>query len=261
MTTGPPLETPTLRAPIVLAHGLLGFAKIRIAGITLASYFRRIPQHLQRAGNRVLQTGVHPTGSIERRAETLKKQIRANLGDEPVHIIAHSLGGFDARRMITHLDMASQVISLTTLSTPHHGSAFANTGVSLGRRMGVLRLLGLLRLDHRAVFELNYDACARFNEQTPDAPGVRYFSVAGDKPRREMEWILRPPHRIIEAAEGPNDGLVSVRSAEWGESLTIWRCDHVDMVGWSTPMEWLLGRSVDVRPLYSALLHTLVECE
>ncbi|KZT53201.1 alpha/beta-hydrolase [Calocera cornea HHB12733] len=82
-----------------------------------------------------------------------------------------------------------------------------------------------------------------FNPRTPDAPGVKYFSVAG---RAGPLSILHPlwlPKLIMDAAaardpdpdgdgDGGNDGLVSVKSARWGEFLgTLEDCDHWEMRG------------------------------
>lgn len=57
-----------------------------------------------------------------------------------------------------------------------------------------------------------------FNPKTPDIPGVKYYSVAGDI----QPAIYNPlyfPFKNVERVEGPNDGLVSVESAKWGEFL------------------------------------------
>lgn len=48
------------------------------------------------------------------------------------------------------------------------------------------------------------------------------------------------PHRLIttpilEAAEGPNDGMVSVASARWGDHFEVWRGDHFNLVNWHLP--------------------------
>ena len=53
--------------------------------------------------------------------------------------------------------------------------------------------------------------------------------------------------------EGPNDGLVSVESANaFGESLPAWRADHLRQMGWFAPRN---GRSV--ASLYLDLLENL----
>jgi triacylglycerol lipase len=248
-----------LQSPIVLAHGLLGFARIAVRGITLATYFRGIPRFLERLGNRVILANVPATGSIASRAQALRDEIRTHVAGEPVHVIAHSMGGLDCRYMITHLDMASQVLSLTTLSTPHRGTCLADVGIKLTERMGLFGWLRRSRFDHAAFEDLRTDTCARFNENTPDRSEVRYFSIAGVKPRAEMLYALRWGHDVIEPVEGPNDGLVSARSARWGEFLGEWNCDHLNMVGWTGPRERLAGYCVDVRPYYQSLVQRLAQ--
>ena len=251
---------PRLKSPIVLAHGLLGFARMVVRGITLATYFRGIPKILEEGGNRVVVTSVPATGSIAARAEALKREIQSHVGRETVHVIAHSMGGLDTRHMITHLDMAGQVLSLTTLGTPHRGTCFADKGVNLAKLVGLFGWLRRSPIPHEAFEDLRTDACARFNAATPDAPGVRYFSVAGNKRRHEMLYALRYSYDVIAPVEGPNDGLVSVRSARWGEFLGEWNCDHVNMVGWTGPRERLIGYSIDVRPKYREIVERLAAC-
>jgi len=249
-----------LNSPIVLAHGLLGFSQMAIRGITLATYFRVVPRYIEELGNRVVLTQVPPTGSIAARAEALKRAIRAQVGDEPVHVIAHSMGGLDARHMITHLDMARQVLSLTTLGTPHRGTCFADTGVAIAERIGLFGWLRRSPIQHEAFEDLRTEACDRFNQVTPDVPPVRYASVAGNKRRHEMLYALRYSYDVIAPIEGPNDGLVSVQSARWGEFLGEWNCDHTNMVGWAGPRERLLGYSIDVRPRYREIIERLAAC-
>jgi triacylglycerol lipase len=87
-----------------------------------------------------------------------------------------------------------------------------------------------------------------FNPSTPDVPGVRYFSVAARTERMspfhplwlpklildETDAIEKSQKGITEFAEEErgNDGLVSVRSAKWGEFLGIIEgCDHWEMRG------------------------------
>lgn len=251
---------PRLQSPIVLAHGLLGFARMAVRGVTMASYFRGIPQFLEQFGNRVILSSVPATGSIASRAQALKREIHLHVGHEPVHVIAHSMGGLDTRHMITHLDMAGQVLSLTTLGTPHRGTCFADEGIEFAEKIGVFSWLRRSPIDHEAFEDLRTEACASFNDKTPDVDGVRYFSVAGSKRRHEMLYALRFSNDLIGPTEGPNDGLVSVRSATWGEFLGEWNCDHVNMVGWTGPRERLLGYSIDVRPGYRRIVERLVEC-
>ena len=53
-----------------------------------------------------------------------------------------------------------------------------------------------------------------FNPRTPDVAGIRYYSY-GATLRPRITSVFRKSHKVIEEAEGPNDGLVSVKSAKW----------------------------------------------
>jgi triacylglycerol lipase len=254
------MTIPRLRHPIVLVHGLLGFSRLYVGGWTVLSYFRNIPEALADVGNRVLLPRLHPTHGVAHRAAELKEFLDREAPGEHVHLIAHSMGGLDSRFMISRLGMADHVLSLTTLGTPHRGTAFADWGVRRVDRL-VRPVFEMLGLSRQAFHDLTTAACCGFNEETPDAPNVCYFSVAGQFTLdwRRPEWQV--PFRIIEALEGPNDGLVSVASATWGEHCDVWEGDHASLVNRTLPVS--LGRRgwPDRLPDYAALLHRLVDVE
>ena len=86
---------------VVLVHGLFGFDRVRVAGLTVVDYFPGIAEALEAAGNRVLvpcssRPPASPTGP--RSSRTFLRESRPH---EPVHLIAHSMGGLDARYMIS----------------------------------------------------------------------------------------------------------------------------------------------------------------
>lgn len=221
--------------PIVLAHGFLGLGDLRV-GSTRFSYFHRIDDALSARGHPVIAARVHPTGSIDRRARQLAEQIDAGLrrlgrARERVLIFAHSMGGLDARHLVSSLGFADRVATLVTFSTPHRGSSFADWCLHhLGVRLGAARALAELRLDLSAVADLTTAAAQRLNAATPDHPDVRYFSVTAARPWNRVPLFLVPPHRVILRAEGDNDGLVSVRSGTWGHHLGTWPVDHLQMI-------------------------------
>jgi triacylglycerol lipase len=212
--------------PIVLHHGFMARGDLRI-GPWRMSYFRRIERAIVNRGYPVIVTNVHPTAGIAHRARQLKEAILAQKLDEPMVIIAHSMGGLDARYMLTHLGMAQHVKALVTISAPHRGSPYADWCLKhLGQRLGGLRLMKLLRLNVQAVADLTLANCREFNQTTPDMPEVKYFSVSSQSALKRTPAFGRHAHRVIEAAQGPNDGLVSVSSAQWGEHLATWPADH-----------------------------------
>jgi triacylglycerol lipase len=228
------MSIPRLRAPVVFVHGLFGFDQLRLGRWRLASYFRDIPDALRAAGNRVLVARVSPTGGIADRAAQLKDFLDRRSPHEPVHLFGHSMGGLDARYLITHLGMAHRVLSLTTLGTPHRGSSFADWGIR--RLQRVLRpILEWAGIPYQGFHDLTTTGCAQLNRRTPDAPGVRYFSVAGrfSPSWFSPEWQL--PARIVARLEGDNDGVVSMSSARYGESCEVWEGDHLNLIDWRRP--------------------------
>ena len=247
---------PHLKSPIVLVHGLGGFRGTLTARLPSGGYFRGIPQQLAAAGNRVYVAKVSPTAGVERRAADLKRYIQRELPNEPVHLIGHSLGGLDARYLASRLGMEQRVLSVTTVGTPHRGSSFADWGWQHLSRL-VIPLLRWAGLSHQAFIDLRTDSCARFNAETPDVPGVRYFSVAGvcEKPWLGPEWAFT--HRIVTRAEGPNDGVVSVASAGWGEHTDVWEADHLNLINWPNRRARKKGVWADRAPDYGRIVRRL----
>jgi triacylglycerol lipase len=245
---------PKLRTPVVLVHGLFGFGRYKVAGCTVANYFPGIAEALEAAGNRVFVPSMSPTGGTMQRAGQLKEFMLAHVPNEPVHLIAHSLGGLDSRYMISKLGMADRVLTLTTLGTPHRGTSFADWGI---RRLGRIAqpVLEFIGMPTQAFYDLTTTRCAAFNEQVPDAPSVRYFSVAGQHHGdiRNPEWLLS--HRIVTRAEGSNDGIVAVESARYGEQLDVWEGDHLSLVNQLHP----LTRATDPTPRYAKLMGRLAD--
>lgn len=249
---------PKLRSPIVLVHGLFGFNRIEVAGTTVASYFSNIPDLLTAAGNRVFVPSLSPTSGVIDRAKQLRDFIRAHSPGEPVHLIAHSMGGLDARYMISHLDMGPHVLTLTTIGTPHRGTSFADWGI--GRLERILKpVLQTIGIPHQAFYDLTRVRCKAFNEATPDVATVRYFSVSGrhDGHLLHPEWLL--PFGIVWKEEGDNDGVVSIASAQYGEYHEIWDSDHLALVNWPNFVPRYRGTWRDPADRYGSLLRRLAD--
>lgn len=83
----------------------------------------------------------------------------------------------------------------------------------------------LSALDAPAFNNLTSEYCEEFNNATPDHPNVKYFSLAAvrDVPLTDP---LHFSYQVIKSREGPNDGLVSLRSASYGQLINVLYCDH-----------------------------------
>ncbi len=250
------MKIPRLRAPIVLIHGLLGFGLIRVGRWQVASYFRGVPEALGRAGNRVLVPSLSLTGGVAERARQLKAFLDCAAPHEPVHLIAHSMGGLDSRYLISCLGMADRVLSLTTLGTPHRGTPFADWGIRPLERL-LRPVFEFSNLPYQGFYDLTAAHAEEFNARAPDAPNVRYFSVAGriERAIRHPQWAVAA--RILEQSEGPNDGIVSVASAKYGASFEEWEADHLDLVNWPYPLA--TGVKADRVAGYAGLVRRLAD--
>ena len=229
--------------PIILAHGIARFDALwrwalrdpDLAG--WAHYFRNIRGCLRDAGFDARHAGVGWAESLADRSRSLRRQVDAVLRDtDKVHIVAHSMGGLDARRML--LDgrddgLHERVASLTTLGTPHRGSPVAD--------LVVRRLPWLLRVGE-GVGDLTTEACAALNAESEEfegSCGVRMRAWAGAQPFRRIMWPLVPAWLVVRVMEGQNDGLVSVKSAMWSEDRFAGTvdADHFNLCGWWDPAE------------------------
>ncbi|KAJ3721594.1 Alpha/Beta hydrolase protein [Lentinula raphanica] len=252
----------TPRNPIVFCHGLLGFDQVTI-GPSIApisfNHWRGVQEVLEANGAEVLITRVPATSSPFDRAKVLEERISEKYPGRKVHLIGHSMGGIDCRYLTTHLTRRKfSVLSITTVATPHRGSSFADHFLAtLGKERldSFLYLLDLLPNgggDGKAFESLTLESMRKFNEDTPDVPGVKYFSWGSVyEPGLVDTW--KWPHSVVLEKEGPNDGLVSVQSAKWGKYMgTLQNVNHLDLVGWINPARYkwaeMIGRQINFRP-------------
>eukprot|EP01133_Synstelium_polycarpum_P018010 gene18010-21492_t len=242
------------KQPVLLLHGLFGFKNL---GPLI--YYRNIANPLAALGVKVRATRVHPTDSIANRARQVHTQMQEVLKEfdtDTVHIIAHSMGGLDARYLIDKLDDSNSVLSLTTLATPHRGSTIADWTINnLTQKLGIEKMLNsvgvpLLALDQLSPTYLKEE----FNQVIKDKPGVEYVSYG---PYKESMGILSPFsffHSIMTEREGLNDGLVSLTSSEWGSKFhKIEDCDHIDIIN--------LSHYYESMPIYLRIMTSLAELE
>lgn len=258
--------------PIVLAHGVCRFDLFWCdflqtdncddMSIDMKHYFKGVRSLLRSHGYEVFHSRVSWAAGVDTRADDMRRNIQEILrrtGKEKVNIIAHSMGGLDARHMMFNYRNTDQihkhVASLTTVSTPHAGSPFADWGlkhfpklIPIARSIG-LDLQGLADLTVVSCKSFNEDPnVQRFEEDCVKKDGVEFRAYAGRQHFMGVLGALKAPFYIIEKEEGENDGLVSVQSAKWNEKYyhddpALKEADHLNELGWWDPDQVFISES------------------
>lgn len=262
------------KLPIVFCHGLFGFDHLGPSSIKPLqfSYWVGVQEALEAMGVEVLIGRVPASASIEERAKVLCEMIGERFPGREVNLIGHSMGGLDGRFLISRLQPTNfKVKSLTTISTPHRGSSFAD--YLLEDVVGTSRVPMLLSFFQtlgvpgggKAFDDLTTTKMARFNLETPDKPDVRYFSYGAEF---SPSWsnVFRVPWNVVQEREGANDGLVSVESAKWGEyQATLHNVNHLDLIGMVGKVRYgwasWIGSPIKFRPIsfFCALAEKLAD--
>ena len=234
-----------LKYPVLMVHGM-GFRDRKYL-----NYWGRIPGKLEKAGCKVFYGKQDSSASAETNAEFLVKRIDEILkktGAERVNVIAHSKGGLDIRCAIAKYDLGKKVASVTTMSTPHHGSITVDKLLKLPDFLvrfaakctdRVFKVLGDEKPDCYNVFNLfTTDEAERFNQKYPDSKDTYYQSYAFTMKSPFGDCFMWFPSLVVWILEGPNDGLLTPRAVSWGDfkgvvqsnsRRGISHCDEVDM--------------------------------
>ncbi|MGI8735570.1 MAG: esterase/lipase family protein [Pyrinomonadaceae bacterium] len=258
------------KLPIVLAHGIARFDvlleilkdKLKLPETRLAEhfhYFKGIKPHLEANGFTVFHPNQDFAGSVELRSGQLKLRVDEALAQTRaprVHIIAHSMGGLDARHMIVDLGMADKVASLTTIGTPHRGTILADHLLSHGGAL--LRDVLQRVINVKGTTDLTIASCEQFNRRAEDQEArndVAYQAYASSEDFRRVFAPLIPSWLFIRDHAGRNDGLVPFDSQQWTQELVAsdgrrkpvvqkefpFEADHLNQVGWWDPQEAAFG--------------------
>lgn len=229
------------RYPLVLLHGFAGFDELPLGvggafGLERnALYFRGLDALLSDHQLQVFRVRVPPFASVERRAVALVEQLEAlaaKTGHTRFNLLAHSMGGLDARFAISHLGASARVASLVTVGTPHRGTPIADLMAGLTGKLGLMKALKILGVDADALACLTCERLEIFNREVPDHASVYYGSVVATADSARVSPLLLPAHTLLRRS-GKSDGLVPAASQVWGEVLVEAEADHWGQIGWS----------------------------
>ena len=130
----------------------------------------------------------------------LGEQILKAFPDEPVHVIGHSMGGLDARRLLANPVWQRRILSLSTVGTPHLGTALADFAkLRVGR---IFRLLSSMGIDPQGCLDITRRAARRFNRKHPAPRDLPCFSVAGTRLPKPSAGLSPAPSRHSRSSKG-----------------------------------------------------------
>jgi len=233
--------------PVVLLHGFGIGASIRREG-----HLHEQALHLRSRGVRAVAPNVSPYNTVRARTQTWDERLRHVLDEtktDQLSLIAHSMGGLDARYLISEMGWHEKVDVLVTVATPHRGSPVASLLLDqpepvrdwmadMADWLGTHILKDGSSNMRQALYELTPSHVENtFNEQVPNHPDVQYWSYgcqAGKGSSIPVTPIFRYFNRYLYEREGVNDGIVSVRSSRWGTDLGTVEADHAQQVGLSS---------------------------
>jgi triacylglycerol lipase len=257
-----------VQAPVVLLHGFGVGASFRRGG-----HLHKEALHLRSRGVRAVAPNVSPYNTVRARASTWDDRLRHILDEthaDRLLLIAHSMGGLDARYLISSMGWHDVVDVLVTVATPHRGSSVASLVLDQPELVrdwltDVADWVGTNILEdgsadiRQALTELTPEHMeTTFNAEVPNHPDVEYWSYgcrAGKGTSIPIAPIFRYLNRHLYEEEGENDGIVSVRSARWGTYQDTVDADHARQVGLSSG----LAADFDSNAFYASIVQKLAD--
>lgn len=239
----PEPETINLKHPVLLCHGYGA-----IASLVKPSPLYDVAILLRSHNVLTFAPNIVPYAKIETRAQSWVKRIHElteNIPGGKVNIIAHSMGGLDIRYALSKLDVAENVASLTTVSTPHRGTSLAELTLKTPEAIRDKLADFLDWMGDRIYPHTKSDSVASavqltrqyitevFNPSVPDVDDIPYYSYSsavGKGTDNPIRVIARYQNKHIFEIEGPNDGMVSVESAQWGEHIKTSNLSHLEQM-------------------------------
>lgn len=217
--------------PILMVHGIFFRDNGRF------EYWGRVPEQLLRNGASIYYGNQPSAASVPECARILTKRIKEIIqetGCDKVNIIAHSKGGLDCRYAMTFCGATPFVASLTTISTPHRGSLFADYLLNKVSDKNQKRIcfaynktmnkLGEPEADLiTAARQLTTEYCMALDKRMPLPEGVLCQSFGSKliKPRKGHFPLNFTGSVITKHIAQSNDGLVCEDSFSWGNRYTL----------------------------------------
>ncbi|KIL62021.1 hypothetical protein M378DRAFT_807333 [Amanita muscaria Koide BX008] len=192
--------------PVVLIHGFGDIPGLTGSWAAVEEVLREeagVPR------SDILTVQIPPLNTIEERTKSAIRDITAKFPGKTVHLIAHSMGGLNARDIAARSgtdELKFKVLTVTTFGTPHDGVKALETTAFVD---AVVKIFGI---SAPALIDMKPSVVTQFSERTRVNPDVKYFTWAGDcivaTALFATTWPFTIPH-------GATDCVINVSSAKW----------------------------------------------
>lgn len=232
-----------LRYPVLLCHGYGA-----IATLVKPSPLYDIAMMLRGHNILAYAPNIVPYATIETRAAQWEKvihEIVKRTEIQKLNVVAHSMGGLDMRYALSKLQVAPHVASLTTVCTPHHGSSLAELSLRtpeairekiadfldwMGNRVHPRTQSNVSESVEQLTRHYIEEVFNRVVIDVPDIPYYSYSCAVGKGTHHPIKVIGRFQNNHIYEHESLNDGMVSVKSAQWGEHILTGHVSHLEQM-------------------------------
>lgn len=239
----PEPETINLNHPVLLCHGYGA-----IASLIKPSPLYDVALLLRSHNVLTFAPNIVPYAKIETRAMGWVKLIEKLTADLPggkVNVVAHSMGGLDMRYALSKMEVSEHIASFTTVCTPHRGTSLAELTLKTPEAIRDKLADFLDWMGDRIYPQTKSDSVGSaaqltreyitetFNPNVPDVADIPYYSYSsavGKGTTEPIRVIARYQNKHIYNQEGPNDGMVSVESAKWGEHIKTSNLSHLEQM-------------------------------
>ena len=190
-----------LKSPIVFVSGAIVPYDYPDGG-----YFKNIKDYIEQNEYHIVP--VDHWGSVEKNKNIIEEYIGSQLKGKSFHLVAHSKGGIDSLYWYQKTKLKSLVLSFTSMASPFKGTTLA-----------YLLPVGDLKPKNIGKYT-----------QGPMPPNSHYITSCINS-LGQVSPLLYPTWLLLRLLEGPNDGVVSQNSCEYGEYIKTFFCDHPALIG------------------------------
>lgn len=145
-------------------------------------------------------------------------------------LIGHSQGGLVSRVLVHNPMIRERIRRVVTVGTPHHGAWLAEAAMRLVRAQALLPKTTRIRNQHIVTSSLTKEKMNDFNFNFPPHQDVRYASALTMADAQHRNPFLRLLSPLQNEA---GDGVVSLKSQTFGESIGPFQLDHLAQLGFT----------------------------